>query len=136
MQTLYKNPSEIKNYNPREDNKYMSDRMLTYFKNKLLSWRSGLIENQQHITQDFESLSTKEADYTDEGISQELRIEESSLFDHDNNIINLIDEALDRIKSGEYGYCEKTGEEIGVARLEAWPIAKFTVEAQEEEERR
>ena len=123
-------------YNFTKDQEYMSKIMLNYFRYKLQDWKNSILHNENEIKKDFDSLTEKEPDYIDEGVNQELRMTGFSLYYRDVNLLKKIDDALGRIENGTYGYCEETGEPIGVDRLEAWPISRFTIEVQEELEKR
>lgn len=125
------------NYLPSEAEKYMNPVMLEYFRVKLLRWKDEIIkeaDNTLHELQDEGGM--QEPDIADRAsvetdVALELRAR-----DRQRKLISKIDEALDRINRGEYGYCEETGEPIGVRRLEARPVATLTVEAQERHERK
>ena len=122
-------------YRPSADEPYMNPRQLAYFQKKLLDWRQSLVDESQqtieHLKEDAKGLSdvvdraSQESEY-----SLELRTR-----DRYRKLLSKIDDALKRIEDGSYGYCDDTGEEIGLQRLEARPIASLTVEAQERRER-
>jgi DnaK suppressor protein len=122
-------------YKPSENEEYMNPLQLEYFRQKLVSWREELIRESQETLEHLKNENWQEADIadratieTDAGI--ELRTRNRYL-----KLINKIDQALRKIESGEYGYCDETGDEIGLKRLEARPIAAYTIEAQEAHER-
>lgn len=123
------------NYVPSPDEEYMNDQQLAYFRAKLLNWRDSLLEEAQgtlvglrdsahHEVGDDVDRATREADQ-----ALELRTR-----DRCRKLVHKIDQALKRIDDGSYGYCEETGEPIGLARLEARPVATLSVEAQERRE--
>lgn len=120
-----------KNYKPSEDEEYMNPQQLEYFRQKLLAWRNSLIEESQ------ETINNLRGEVRDVGDEAERasRETENSLElrtrDRYRKLIGKIDEALSRIDDGSYGYCEETGEEIGLARLEARPNATLCLDAQE-----
>jgi DnaK suppressor protein len=120
-----------KNYRPSEAEEYMSAKQLEYFRQKLLKWRNDLIEESQ------ETINNLRGEVRDVGDEAERasRETENSLElrtrDRYRKLLGKIDQALARIDDGEYGYCEETGEEIGLARLEARPIATLCLDAQE-----
>ena len=120
-----------KGYKPRKKEKYMSPEQLEYFRQKLLAWRDELVEESR------ETISHLQHEVRDVGDEAEraTRETENSLElrtrDRYRKLIRKIDKALTRIDDGEYGYCEETGEEIGLARLEARPIATLCLDAQE-----
>mgnify|MGYP000045955649 FL=1 len=120
-----------KGYKPTKKEKYMSAKQLEYFRQKLLTWREDLIEESR------ETISHLQQEVRDVGDEAEraTRETENSLElrtrDRYRKLIRKIDKALNRIEEGEYGYCEETGEEIGLERLEARPIATLCLDAQE-----
>ena len=120
-----------KGYRPTEKEEYMSPRQLEYFRQKLLNWREELIEESR------ETMSNLREEVRDVGDEAEraTRETENSLElrtrDRYRKLIKKIDQALHRVDDGDYGYCEETGEEIGLARLEARPIATLCLDAQE-----
>jgi DnaK suppressor protein len=120
-----------KGYKPSEDEEYMCAEQLEYFRTKLLGWRNELIEESR------ETISNLRHEVRDVGDEAEraTRETENSLElrtrDRYRKLINKIDKALARIDDGDYGYCAETGEEIGLARLEARPIATLCLDAQE-----
>lgn len=123
-------------YKPSDKEPYMNPTMLSYFKTKLEAWKeSVLAENDATLQELKEEGGLQEPDVTDRAsieadVALGLRAR-----DRQRKLIGKIDEALERIRNGDYGYCEETGEPIGVRRLEARPIATLTVEAQERHER-
>ncbi len=125
------------NYVPTEKEKYMNPVMIEYFRQKLVRWKQEIIREADGTLSDLKDEGgMQEPDIADRAsvetdVALELRAR-----DRQRKLISKIDEALDRINRGEYGYCEETGEPIGVKRLEARPVATLTVEAQERHERR
>jgi DnaK suppressor protein len=120
-----------KGYKPSEKEEYMSPKQLEYFRQKLLAWRAELVEESR------ETISNLRDEVRDVGDEAEraTRETENSLElrtrDRYRKLIKKIDQALSRVDDGDYGYCEETGEEIGLARLEARPIATLCLDAQE-----
>ena len=120
-----------KGYKPTQKEEYMSAKQLEYFRHKLLTWRDELVEESR------ETISNLQEEVRDVGDEAEraTRETENSLElrtrDRYRKLIKKIDQALMRVDEGEYGYCEETGEEIGLARLEARPIATLCLDAQE-----
>ena len=118
-------------YKPSEKEEYMCPEHLEYFRQKLLKWRQDLINESQ------ETINNLRGEVRDVGDEAERasRETENSLElrtrDRYRKLLNKIDQALARIDEGEYGYCEETGEEIGLDRLEARPIATLCLDAQE-----
>jgi DnaK suppressor protein len=120
-----------KGYKPRKNEPYMGPKQLEYFRQKLLNWREELIEESR------ETISHLQHEVRDVGDEAEraTRETENSLElrtrDRYRKLLRKIDKALARIDEGDYGYCEETGEEIGIDRLEARPIATLCLDAQE-----
>jgi len=120
-----------KGYKPSEGEEYMNPQQLEYFRQKLLAWRNSLIEESQ------ETINNLRGEVRDVGDEAERasRETENSLElrtrDRYRKLLGKIDEALGRVDDGSYGYCEETGEEIGLARLEARPNATLCLDAQE-----
>ena len=122
-------------YRPTEKEPYMSPLQLAYFRNKLDLWKAELLTESEDALAALQeqSLSTPEAVErasmeTDHALELRAR-------DRARKLINKIDKAIGRIEADEYGYCEQTGEPIGLRRLEARPIATMTLEAQERHEK-
>jgi len=122
-------------YIPTDDEPFMSDVMRAYFKNKLLDWRSLLIANKNKMDKDIQQEMLKEPDQLDLAM-HEARLGGEILPEakRDRMLIAEVDAALERMIMGSYGYCEETHEPICVARLVAWPIARFSADAQRERE--
>ncbi|MFO1242353.1 MAG: RNA polymerase-binding protein DksA [Rickettsiales bacterium] len=113
----------------------MNPQQLEYFRQKLLNWRTELLEQSRETIQNLQEENWHEPDIADRASLEteagvELRTRNRYL-----KLISKIDAALRRIEDGEYGFCEVTGDPIGIKRLEARPIASMTVEAQERHER-
>ena len=128
-----------KNYSPSEDEPYMSSKQLEYFRQKLLHWRKQLAQEATDISERIKEKSLKEPDALDQGVLESHKAVELRIRNRYIKLINKIDDALERIKKGTYGYCEETGGEIGIKRLEVRPVARFSIEAQvrhEQTERR
>jgi DnaK suppressor protein len=120
-----------KGYKPKKSEKYMGPTQQEYFRQKLQAWRAELIEESR------ETISHLQSEVRDVGDEAEraTRETENSLElrtrDRYRKLIRKIDKALNSVDEGEYGYCEETGEEIGLDRLEARPIATLCLDAQE-----
>ncbi|HEY1880090.1 MAG TPA: RNA polymerase-binding protein DksA [Caulobacteraceae bacterium] len=123
-------------YRPSEDEPFMNDRQLEYFKNKLLDWKDEILRESRETVTHLQSETENHPDLADRASSETDRALELRTRDRQRKLIAKIDEAMRRIDEGAYGYCEETGEPIGLARLEARPIATLGVEAQERHERR
>ena len=122
-------------YKPTEKEDYMSPQQLEYFRQKLLGWRKELIEESRETLDHLHEEDWHQADIADRASLEteagvELRTRNRYL-----KLISKIDAALRRIEEGEYGYCEETGEPIGIKRLEARPVATLSIEAQERHEK-
>src|SRR6201996_8524990 len=125
-----------KNYRPSEDEEFMSERQREYFKLKLLNWKEDLLRESRETLSHLQSETENHPDLVDRASSETDRALELRTRDRQRKLISKIDDALRRIEDGSYGYCEDTGEPIGVGRLEARPVATLSLEAQERHERR
>ena len=124
-----------KDYKPSENEEYMNPTHLQYFKNKLLKWKRDLLTASQNTVNHLQEARANEPDPNDRAtIEADTRIELRAR-DRDRKLIDKIDAALNRIEKKQYGYCEDTGQKIGVRRLEARPIATLSIEAQEKHEK-
>ena len=123
-------------YEPSTDEPYMNDLQLAYFRKKLLEWQQSLLEESQQTIDHLREASDGVGDEADMANKESDRTLELRTRDRYRKLLRKIDQALKRIDEGEYGYCEDTGDEIGIRRLQARPIATLTVEAQEQRERR
>ena|SRR5579871_1233669 len=123
-------------YHPSEDEPFMNERQLEYFKQKLLGWKEDILRESRETVTHLQSETENHPDLADRASSETDRALELRTRDRQRKLISKIDEALRRIEDGVYGFCEETGEPIGLARLEARPIATLSVEAQERHERR
>lgn len=123
------------NYRPSETEPYMSSRQLEYFREKLLKWREDLQRETAETLHHMQEESSNEADINDRASTETDRSFELRTRDRERKLVLKINQALERIDNGTYGYCEETGVPIGVARLEARPIATLCLEAQELHER-
>ena len=122
-------------YRPSANEEFMSDLQLAYFRQKLLDWKDSIVRESRETMAQLKSGPMREADLTDRASSETDWAIELRTRDRQRKLISKIDSALRRIETGDYGYCEVTGEPIAIARLEARPIATMTVEAQERHER-
>lgn len=123
-------------YDPNADSHYMSPQMLAFFRLRLLEWRQSLLRETGETIESMREGGLNKPDITDRASEETDRALELRTRDRARKLMNKIDQAIDRIDDGEYGYCEETGDEIGVPRLLARPIATMTIEAQERHERR
>jgi DnaK suppressor protein len=123
-------------YRPSEGEEFMNERQLEYFKQKLLNWKEDILRESRETLTHLQSETENHPDIADRASSETDRALELRTRDRQRKLISKIDEALRRIEDGSYGYCEETGEPIGLARLDARPIATLSLEAQERHERR
>jgi DnaK suppressor protein len=122
-------------YKPSPDEEYMSPQHLEYFRQKLLAWRAELLQESENTISHLKEENWHEPDINDRASLETDAALELRTRDRYRKLVNKIDAALSRVADGSYGYCDDTGEEIGLFRLEARPIATLTVEAQEKHER-
>lgn len=123
-------------YSPNENEPFMNDKQLSYFRKKLLSWREQLLKESNETISHLQTDLQTEPDIIDSAANETDRTIELRARDRERKLINKIEEALRRIEEGTYGYCDETGDPISLRRLEARPIATLTIEAQERHERR
>lgn len=123
-------------YRPSEDEPFMNERHRMYFRQKLTTWKEEIIRQTKETLAGLHEDSTQHADLADRATSETDRALELRARDRQRKLIAKIDAALARIEDGTYGYCEETGEPIGLKRLDARPIATLSLEAQERHERR
>ena len=114
----------------------MNDRQLEYFRKKLLNWKEDLLRESRETVSHLQTETENHPDIADRASSETDRALELRTRDRQRKLISKIEDALRRIEDGSYGFCEETGEPIGVARLDARPIATMSLEAQERHERR
>ncbi|MEM5501285.1 RNA polymerase-binding protein DksA [Ahrensia kielensis] len=126
----------IADYFPDDKEPFMNDRMRAYFRDKLVKWRADLLRESRETIDHLQRESSNHPDVADRASSESDRSIELRARDRQRKLINKIDSALRRIDDGTYGYCEETGDPIGVKRLDARPIATLSLEAQERHERR
>ena len=126
-----------KNYKPPQKERFMSAKMKEYFRLKLIDWKNELLKvSSQTLTNMQKEENTAKPDITDRASEEIERSFELRTRDRERKLINKIESALRRIKEGSYGYCEETGEPIGIKRLEARPVATLSLEAQEIHEKK
>ncbi|GAB5486846.1 MAG: RNA polymerase-binding protein DksA [Parasphingorhabdus sp.] len=122
-------------YEPSEDDEFMNEFQLAYFKNALEEWKKSIVEESKETLAHLQDGPIQEADLNDRASSETDWGLELRTRDRQRKLTSKIDAALRRIDEGEYGYCQVTGEPISLERLKARPIATMTVEAQEAHER-
>lgn len=123
-------------YAPAEDEPFMNERHMEYFRRKLEQWKEDLLDDSAHTITGLQDATRNIPDVTDRASEETDRALELRTRDRQRKLITKIDAALRRIEEGEYGYCEETGEPISLKRLDARPIATMSLEAQERHERR
>ncbi|MGB0660881.1 MAG: RNA polymerase-binding protein DksA [Mangrovicoccus sp.] len=123
-------------YRPAEDEPFMNDRQLEYFRRKLLAWKNDLLQDSRDTIEGLQDSSRNIPDIADRASEETDRALELRTRDRQRKLVSKIDAALRRIDAGEYGYCDDTGEPISLRRLDARPIATLSLEAQERHERR
>ena len=123
-------------YRPSENEPFMNPRQREYFRRKLENWKDDILRESRETLENLQEESQNHPDMADRASSESDRALELRTRDRQRKLISKIDAALKRIEDGTYGYCEETGDPIGIARLDARPIATLSLEAQEMHERR
>src|SRR6201991_1417924 len=123
-------------YKPSDDEPFMNERQKEYFRRKLMYWKEGILRESRETLAALQRESQNHPDIADRASSETDRAIELRARDRQRKLISKIDDALQRIDDGTYGYCEETGEPISLKRLDARPIATLSIEAQERPERR
>ena len=124
------------NYRPADDEPFMNDTQLAYFRRKLLAWKGELMSDSKETIETLQDNTRAIPDISDRASEETDRALELRTRDRQRKLVSKIDAALRRIEEGEYGYCEETGDPISLRRLDARPIANMSLEAQERHERR
>ena len=122
-------------YVPSPDEEYMNDLQVEYFRQKLLAWKKSLLNQSQDTLEDLRQGGLNQPDDIDRASMETDKALDLRTKDRARKLISKINDALKRIEHGTYGYCEETGEPIGLERLEARPVATLSIEAQERHER-
>jgi len=123
-------------YRPSEDEPFMNERQREYFRRKLLAWKEDILRESRETLVVLQNDNENLPDLADRASSETDRSIELRARDRQRKLIAKIDAALGRLEDGSYGHCEETGEPISLKRLDARPIATFSIEAQERHERR
>jgi DnaK suppressor protein len=134
--SLLAGPRNVTPYIAKRGEQYMSKEQLDHFRNILQTWKKDLMEEVDRTVSHMKDEAANFPDPNDRATQEEEFSLELRTRDRERKLIRKIDEALKRTEDGSYGYCLETGEEIGVKRLEARPVATLTIEAQERRERR
>ena len=125
-----------KKYTPNEKEKYMCEKQKQYFKKRLVDWKNEILEsNSKSLYFKDVDQESSSADIVDQASSQTEKSVEMRTVNRQIKLLSKIDKAIKKIKDNTYGYCEETGEPIGLKRLIARPIATLTIEAQEKHEK-
>ncbi|MBO7097274.1 MAG: RNA polymerase-binding protein DksA [Alphaproteobacteria bacterium] len=122
-------------YKPSDKEEYMNDMQLEYFRQKLETWKKSLVNQSEDTLEDLRQGGLNQPDDIDRAALETDKSLDLRTKDRARKLITKINEALERIADGTYGYCEETGDPIGIERLEARPIATLSIEAQERHER-
>ncbi|TNE66495.1 MAG: RNA polymerase-binding protein DksA [Alphaproteobacteria bacterium] len=122
-------------YQPSPDEEFMNPQQLEYFRRKLLNWKDDILRESAETLHNLQHDNLREPDIADRASSETDWSVELRTRDRQRKLVAKIDSALRRIETGDYGYCEVTGEPISLRRLDARPIATMTIEAQEAHER-
>jgi DnaK suppressor protein len=135
-ESLLAGPRNVKPYVAKRGEQYMSKEQLEHFRTILTSWKQDLMLEVDRTVSHMKDEAANFPDPNDRATQEEEFSLELRTRDRERKLIRKIDEALGRIEDGSYGYCLETGEQIGVKRLEARPVATLSLEAQERRERR
>ena len=123
-------------YIPNEKEKYMCEKQKSYFKKRLVDWKNEIIEsNAKGLYLNEVDREISSADIIDQASSQTEKTVEMRTLNRQRKLLSKIDKAIKRIQDNTYGYCEETGDAIGLKRLIARPIATLSIEAQEKHEK-
>lgn len=123
-------------YRPADDEPFMNDRQVEYFRRKLLNWKADLMSDTRDTLEGLQDSTRSIPDITDRASEETDRAIELRTRDRQRKLVSKIDAAICRIDEGEFGYCSVTGDPISLKRLDARPIATMSLEAQEKHERR
>ena len=136
MSKKAKKPVKLpKGYKPTESEKFMNAKQKEYFRQKLLAWKADIAEETRNTVEYLQGESVSHPDPVDTAAANADRRMELRTKDRLRKLTNQIDKALRRIENGTYGFCKETGDPIRLERLDARPIAKLSIEAQELHER-
>ena len=126
----------VKKYTPNEKEKYMCEKHKTYFKKRLVNWKNEIVEsNSKGLYLSNADHEISSADIVDQASSQTEKTIEMRTLNRQIKLLSKIDKAIKKIDNDTYGYCEETGDPIGLKRLIARPIATLSIEAQEKHEK-
>lgn len=122
-------------YKPSHDEEYMNELQVEYFRQKLVNWKKSLVSQSEGTLEDLRQGGLNQPDDIDRASLETDKALDLRTKDRARKLISKIDDALSRIENGTYGFCEETGDPIGLERLEARPVATLSIEAQERHER-
>lgn len=125
---------KLSSYDPLKDPKYMSEQMLNYFKDNLMHMHQAILKKEESISLSLIDAHYREPDEVDQGTGEELHMEDFIFQEHEDQLRQEIELALERIENGTYGYCEETSEPIGVKRLLVVPYARYSLKTQKYKE--
>ena len=126
----------VKKYIPNEKEKYMCEKHKTYFKKRLVNWKNEIVEsNSKGLYLNSTDHEISSPDIVDQASSQTEKTVEMRTLNRQIKLLSKINKAIKKINNNTYGYCEETGEPIGLKRLIARPIAALSIEAQEKHEK-
>ena len=125
-----------RDYFPSDDESFMNEIQVEYFRQKLISWKNDLVSDSKDTIETLQDSTRAIPDISDRASEETDRALELRTRDRQRKLVAKIDSALRRIEEGEFGYCEETGDPISLRRLDARPIATMSLEAQERHERR
>lgn len=128
------NAKAFSNYDSLDDSGYLSEEMLEYFKYKLKELHEQVIKKEEAISLNLTEVPIRVPDRMDQGANEELLNQNYMFQEHENHLQQEIESALQRIDEGVYGYCEETGDPIGLKRLLAIPYARYCLKVQEHKE--
>jgi len=123
-------------YKPADDEPFMNDRQLEYFRQKLLAWKHDILKGSRDTIEQMQEGTRNIPDVADRASEETDRALELRTRDRERKVVAKIDAALRRIEDGSFGYCDETGNPISLKRLDARPIATLSLEAQERHERK
>lgn len=123
-------------YRPAQDEPFMNEKQLEYFRRKLTSWKNDILEDNRDTIEGMQQGTRNIPDVADRASEETDRALELRTRDRQRKLVSKIDSALRRIEDGSYGYCDVTGEPISLKRLDARPVATLSLEAQERHERK
>ena len=127
---------DLTDYTPTDGEEFMNSKQKAYFRKKLEDWKDEILNGAKATISNLQAESSNHPDLVDRASSESDKALELRTRDRQRKLISKIDAAIRRIHSGTYGYCEDTGEPIGIRRLEARPTATLSLEAQERHERK